>query len=338
MKSILTSTLCFSILLAGTTSGVAQRSELKDTTDSRYKIGQVWSYWTRPYEKNSSFIVVKVEKHPTLKNIVHIALRGLKIKKPKGGFIETLDFLPLTESAIDGSGPKLLTEKADLPGYEKGYRLWREAFDAGRGRVLTISIAHAVEVVEASLHREAFPAEAKGESKFLSRRQPFIYQVYHLDTNKTEVTAILGSDSEMPGAVMVFPEQSGVNTPFQSGIVLGAAHYDYEGASPSGAQSARFTFVTKQKDAYQDPPMFTISVEGLPIHEGEAELYQSTYEVNGRKIADQWVTLKVPVGVLLRVAGSKNVEFKLGATSYKPANFQQKYLRALAKIIEPQSK
>ena len=338
MKTIFTSTLWFSILLAVATSGVAQRSELKDTTDSQYKVGQVWSYWTRPHEKTSTFVVVKVEKHPTLRNIVHIALRGLKIRKPKGGFIETLNFLPLVESAIDSSGPKLLTEKVDLPDYEKDYRRWREAFDTGRRVVLTISIAHAVEVVEASLHREAFPAEAKGENKSLSRSRPFIYQVYHLDTNKTEVTASLGSDSEMPRAGMVFPEQFGIQIPFQSGIVLGAAHYDYEGATPSGVRSARFTFVTKQKDAYQVPPMFTISVEGQSIHEGEAELYQSSYEVNGRQIADQWITLRVPIDVFLRVAGANNVEFKLGAKSYKPANFQQKYLRALAKIIEPQSK
>ena len=52
----------------------------KDATESRYKVGQVWSYKTRPNETKSTFIVVKVENDPKLGNIVHIALRDLKIK------------------------------------------------------------------------------------------------------------------------------------------------------------------------------------------------------------------------------------------------------------------
>ena len=337
-KAVLTLIFCSSTLLAGIAYGEPQRSVLKDTTNSRYKIGQVWSYWTRPQEKNSSFVVVKVEKHPNLGNIIHIALRGLKIRTPNGDFIETINHVPMPETALDSSGARLQSEKADLPDYEKPYRLWREAFDAGRGKVYGPSIAQVVQEVEARLNRGAAPAGAKGEDKLLSRRRPLIYQAYHPATNKTEVTAILGNDSEMPGFVLVFPEQSGVNTPYQSGILLGAAHYDYDEATPSVARSARFTFVTKGKEAYQDPPVFTISVEGQAVHEGEAELYLNTYEVNSRKIAEQWVTLKVPVDVFLKVAGAKNMEFKIGAKTYRPESFQQKYMSALAKIMEQQSK
>ena len=77
-KTILAASFCFSILLAAP-NAMAQRSQLKETTESRYKIGQVWGYWTRPHEKNSTFTVVKVEKHPVLGNIIHISLRGLKL-------------------------------------------------------------------------------------------------------------------------------------------------------------------------------------------------------------------------------------------------------------------
>jgi hypothetical protein len=337
-KTILASTLCLFTLLVVTTYGVTQRSELKDTTESRYKIGQVWTYWTRSNEKKSSFVVVKIEKHPTLKNIIHIALRGLKIRKPNGNFIGTIGHLALTESAVDGSGAKLLTEKAHLPDYKEGYRLWREAFDAGRGGAYTVSIAQAVEEIEANLNRGVVPAGAKREDKLLSGHQPLIYQAYHPAMNTTQVTAILGSDSEMPGLAMIFPEKLGVITPYQAGLLLGAAHYYYKGTTPSGARSGRFTFVTKRKEFYQDPPAFTISVEGQSVHDGEAELYQISYQVDGSNMAVQWVMLKVPIDVFLRVVGAKNVEFKIGGKTYKPEGFQQKYMRTLAKIIESQSK
>ena len=136
-----------------TAYGTGQDSALRDTTESRYKVGQVWSYKTRPNEKKSSFIILKVENHPKLGNIVHIALRGLKLKKPNGDFIETAGHLPFAEEFINKSTIKLLKEKAELPDYEEGYGLWREAFEAGKAGVYTITIAEAVEVMEATLNQ-----------------------------------------------------------------------------------------------------------------------------------------------------------------------------------------
>ena len=243
--------------------------------------------------------------------------------------------MAFAESAIDTSGARLLTEKADLPGFEEGYRTWKLAFDAGRGQVNGPSIALALEELEAHLNRKSLPAEWKDTYQVLARKRPFIYQIYHVAADKTEVTAILGNDSETPGIVMDFPELPRVNTPYQSGILLGSAHYDYEGTTPSGARSGRFTFITQKKETYPDPPKFTISIEGQAAHEGEAELYLNTYEINGRKVSQQWVTLKVPIEVFLKVAEATRVEFELGARSYKPEAFQQRYLRALAKKIEP---
>ena len=145
--------LCLSILLAVTAYASAQDSMLKDTTESKYKVGQVWSYKTRPEEKKSTFIVVKVESHPKLGNIIHIALRGLKLKKPNGELIEAANHLPFAEEAVSKSAVKLVKEKAELPDYEGGYGLWREAFDAGRAGIYTISVAEAVGVMEETLNQ-----------------------------------------------------------------------------------------------------------------------------------------------------------------------------------------
>ena len=152
MKSTVTN-LCLSILTALTVSASAQDSMLKDTTESKYKVGQVWSYKTRPQEEKSTFVVVKVENHPKLGNIVHIALRGLKLKKPDGDFIESAGHLPFAEEAINKSAVEVVKEKADLPDYEEGYRMWREAFDAGKAGIYTISVAEAVGVMEETLNQ-----------------------------------------------------------------------------------------------------------------------------------------------------------------------------------------
>jgi hypothetical protein len=135
------------------TFGKTQDSTLKDTAESKYKVGQVWSYKTRPDEEKSYFIVVKVENHPKLGNIIHIAVHGLKLKKPNGDFIENADHMPFAEEAINKSAVKLLKEKADLPDYKEGYRMWREAFDAERAGIYTIPIAEAVEIMEETLNQ-----------------------------------------------------------------------------------------------------------------------------------------------------------------------------------------
>lgn len=132
-----------------------QDSQLKVITDSRFKVGQVWSYKTRPNETKSTFIVVKVENLPKLGNIVHIALRDLKIKNPRSpdGISDTMSHLPFAEEALTKSAVKMLKERAELPDFEEGYGLWREAFDQKRAGVYTITIAEAVEVAEKSLNQ-----------------------------------------------------------------------------------------------------------------------------------------------------------------------------------------
>jgi len=146
---------CCLILLLLVANARAQDSMLKDTTESRYKVGQVWSYKTRPGEEQSYFQVVKVEHHSKLGNIIHIAVRGLRMKNPHSpdGLSDKVNHMPFAEEAVTRSAVKLLKEKAELPDYEEGYKLWREAFDAGRAGVYTISIAEAVAVMEETLNQ-----------------------------------------------------------------------------------------------------------------------------------------------------------------------------------------
>ena len=84
--------------------------------------------------------------------------------------------------------------------------------------------------------------------------------------------------------------------------------------------------------AGDEPPAFSISAEGQELQQGAAELPGIWAK------GQQMITVSVPTEVFLRIARAKKVQFKLGPKIYKPVGFQQKYMRALAKIIDPQGK
>ena len=129
------------------------RSE--ESGELKYKVGQKWSYQSRSGEEKSYLVIVKIEHDPKLGKIIHIAMRGLRMKNPHSpdGISENVNHMPFAQEAIDKSGLKLLKEKTDLPGFEKGYQSWREAFDEGNAGIYTITVAEAVQVMEASLNQ-----------------------------------------------------------------------------------------------------------------------------------------------------------------------------------------
>ncbi len=127
---------------------------IQDTDESKYKVGQVWSYKNRPQDSNSAFAVVKVESAPGYGNIVHISITGLRVKNPREpqGYSDFISHMPFSEDAIDKSVGKLLMDRAELPDYREGYETWRREFDAGEAGVFTISVAEGVEVMEKVLN------------------------------------------------------------------------------------------------------------------------------------------------------------------------------------------
>lgn len=133
----------------------SQDSGLRDTTESQYKVGQMWSYKTRPGEEESYFIVVKVESHPKLGNIIHIAVRKLKMQNPRSpdGISEKVNHMPFSEVALTKSAVRILKDRTHLPDFREGYQLWREAFDKRQAGIYTISLAEAVKVMEATLNQ-----------------------------------------------------------------------------------------------------------------------------------------------------------------------------------------
>lgn len=142
-------------MLTAATGSIDTRPTQNEKTEVKYKVGQMWSYKARPDEEKSYFIIVKIENDAKLGTIVHVAMRGLKMKNPRSpdGISDTVNHMPFTEEAVKRSSLKLLKEKVELPDYEEGYQMWRDAFDAGRAGVYTITLAEAVKVMEATLNQ-----------------------------------------------------------------------------------------------------------------------------------------------------------------------------------------
>jgi TonB family protein len=165
------------LLLLGVVLTSASLTVDAQETEEKYKSGQKWSYKTRPGEEDSYLIVLKVDKDPKLGNIIHIALGKLKMKNelsPDGNISENVDHMPLSQDALDKSGLKLLEEKTDLPDFAEGYQMWREAFDADRGGVYSITVAEAVNVTEAGLNqRKVVIADTPGAPVEHDSKSPY---------------------------------------------------------------------------------------------------------------------------------------------------------------------
>lgn len=127
----------------------ANESQLTTVTNHPiYRAGQVWRYANRPGEDGSTFTVLQVDREPKLGIIVHIRVSGVRFKgAPEPSEI---GHMPFSESAIAKSMPVRVAEETP-PSLPDGYRLWRQAFESGKGGIFTVSIADGVSFVEKTL-------------------------------------------------------------------------------------------------------------------------------------------------------------------------------------------
>jgi hypothetical protein len=58
--------------------------------------------------------------------------------------------MPFLEAALEECLTGLERETAELPDYEEGYRLWREAFEKSEAGVFSIPVNQAIDFVQAT--------------------------------------------------------------------------------------------------------------------------------------------------------------------------------------------
>jgi hypothetical protein len=117
--------------------------------EERFRAGQVWRYHTRPGEEASRATILRVENDPKLGAVVHIGVSALKLKTPSGPQ-NAIGHLPFAASALESSVVEMVSE-GPPPELPEGYRVWRQAFESGKGGVFSISVAEAVSFVEKAM-------------------------------------------------------------------------------------------------------------------------------------------------------------------------------------------
>lgn len=110
---------------------------------SKFRPGQVWNFKTPKNQPNAKLTILRVENAGKVGTVVHIALSGVSY----GNGQTNISHLPFAESAVDQSVTTLERESGPVPNFSEGYRLWREAFDAGKGGVFTITVAETFDAI-----------------------------------------------------------------------------------------------------------------------------------------------------------------------------------------------
>jgi hypothetical protein len=118
-----------------------------------FDVGQVWAYKTRPGEQDSTLLINKVEEDPKLGRIYHISVSKVQIKVGAAIFTHELPHLPVSLKTLKLSCTELVGHSEPNPMYLPGYRMWREAFDAGHAGIYTVSVSEIVDLSEKMLQK-----------------------------------------------------------------------------------------------------------------------------------------------------------------------------------------
>jgi hypothetical protein len=143
---LLTSLTLVAIVLVGVRAPEA--GEPRKVQKMDFKPGQMWQYRTRPQEPKSRVLIQRVERNDKFGEVVHIRVVGLAFKGPKGN-VSVLPHLPFSGAGLRGCLTVLESSDNEVPAdYLAGYKVWREAFDAGKGGVFTGDLAAVLDAME----------------------------------------------------------------------------------------------------------------------------------------------------------------------------------------------
>jgi hypothetical protein len=118
---------------------------------SKYSPGGEYSFVGRPTDPQPQFLVLHVDSHPSLGNIIHVAIRGIRLRTPSG-VADHLQHFPIAEASLDGSGPKLIRANSPVPEFINAYMEWRKPFDQGKAGIWTKPLSDCLDGMEQGLN------------------------------------------------------------------------------------------------------------------------------------------------------------------------------------------
>jgi len=127
---------------------------LKQTTDEKFRVGDVWEYHARKGEERSTITILRVDDSPEIGIIVHIGVDNVHFANCLGGpEPDAVPHMPFARKALEASVKKKIASGQPLPSYEDGYHEWRDAYEQKHAGVYVLSIADAVSVAEKTFQK-----------------------------------------------------------------------------------------------------------------------------------------------------------------------------------------
>jgi hypothetical protein len=127
---------------------------LKESTDEKFTVGDVWEYQTRRGEKHSRITILRIDESPELGTIVHVGVDNVRLANcHRGPDPDSVPHMPFARKALEGSVAKKVASDQPLPDYEEGYREWREAYEQKHAGIYVVSVADAVSVAEKTFQK-----------------------------------------------------------------------------------------------------------------------------------------------------------------------------------------
>jgi hypothetical protein len=127
---------------------------LEQTTDEKFRVGDVWEYQARKGEERSRITILRVDDSPEIGIIVHIGVDNVHFSNCHGGpEPDAVRHMPFARKALDASVRNKLASGQPLPSYEDGYQEWRDAYAQKHAGVYVASIADAVSVAEKTFQK-----------------------------------------------------------------------------------------------------------------------------------------------------------------------------------------
>jgi len=111
-----------------------------------FRVGQEWSFVGRSSDPEPTLIIVRVETLPRIGEVIHISVRGVRIRNSHAaeGYVDTLPHLPFSPAALQRSVTRLVADSVTLPDFKPGYEEWRRA----QGGAFTVSVREALDLAE----------------------------------------------------------------------------------------------------------------------------------------------------------------------------------------------
>ena len=115
-----------------------------------YASGQVWRYNTREGESESRLYLVRVDELSNGESAYHIFLDSVSIINPHtdSGIQQVLPHAPVARVTLDSSVTELEETDAEMPDIDRGYMIWREAYDAGEAGIYTVEVREILDLIE----------------------------------------------------------------------------------------------------------------------------------------------------------------------------------------------